>query len=193
MGVLLQFEPRKCPDKRTVLVVAGLHTSTDDYWQSSVHSALLNNCKRALAHAKYHKMSIAFARFVSFSDENAHRQYPIWLDDFQPTREDMIFDIARASFYANMEFAALMRESDVAATFIGRIGDISGVRTAREASRRGHRFTLLSDASDCSPPVGALRLARQSAVIDIMASYGAVLTSSQWISRQLRVDPVSGN
>jgi nicotinamidase-related amidase len=138
--------------------------------------AALTNCRRALEHARSRGFPVAFLRQVTRSAFFNPLTFSGWIEGFEPTRADIVFDRAKPSCYSNETFAGLMRDSGGHFVFAGFAGETTCLSTAIEAYHRDHRFTYLMDAGLASAEV-------QDAVSRIVGLYGETLDTRSWIAR----------
>ena len=143
--------------------------------------AVLENCEILLASARVAHLPVAFVRRVVPVRSLAEPQaYPSWLKGFEPQRNDMVFDVIKASCYSNIEFAQAMEYSDGHFAIAGLLGETTCLATGIDAHHRHHRFTYLSDASACRNNGSVPASIFHEAVSQVMASYGDVMESAQW-------------
>lgn len=108
----------------------------------------LENCRRALEHARSKGLPIAFLRQISRSAFfNASTSLSGWIEGFEPNGADMVFERNQPSTYSNKQFAELMNDCGGNFVFGGFAGETACLSTAIDAFHRRHRFTYLFDAS----------------------------------------------
>ena len=176
---VIQFRSHRRQGEQPVLVLAGLHQSVQPDPPSL--EAVLENCEILLASARATHLPVAFVRRVAPARSLSEPQaYPAWLKGFEPQRNDMVFDVTKASCYSNIEFAQAMEYSDGHFAIAGLLGETTCLATGIDAHHRHHRFTYLSDASACRNNGAVPAPIFHEAVSQVMASYGAVMESAQW-------------
>jgi nicotinamidase-related amidase len=155
-------------------------------------SAALNKCQTALYHARSMGFPVAFFRQVSRSSFfNPATTFSGWIDGFEPTRADMIFDRNKPSCYSNKSFAELMESCGGNFVIAGFAGETACLSTVIDAYHRDHRFTYLSDAS-ASHRLGELSaLAAQEAVSKIIGVYGNVCDTMSWVDATSDIAAIS--
>jgi nicotinamidase-related amidase len=143
----------------------------------------LVNCRTALDHARSRGFPVAFTRQVSRSAFfNPATAFSGWIEGFEPTAADMVFERDKPSCYSNKLFAQLMESSGGHFVLAGFAGETACLATAIDAYHRKHRFSYLGDAS-ASHALGDLAAADvQKAVIRIVGVYGDVLNTQEWIT-----------
>lgn len=145
-------------------------------------AAALRKCKMALHHARSMGFPIAHFRQVSHSSYfNPVTIFSCWIEGFEPTGADMIFDRSQPSCYSNRSFAELMDSSGGHFVLVGFAGETACLSTAIDAYHRKHRFTYLSDASASHALGRLLAPAVHGAVSEIIKVYGDVLDTDAWI------------
>jgi nicotinamidase-related amidase len=143
----------------------------------------LENCRRALTHARERGYPIAFLRQVSRSAFfNPATGFSGWIEGFEPRGSDMIFERTLPSGYASECFARLMDDCGGHFVLAGFAGETNCLSTAIDAFHRQHPFTFLADAS-ASHGLGSLSPAdTHAAVSEILALYGSVVSTQSWIT-----------
>jgi nicotinamidase-related amidase len=144
--------------------------------------AALVNCRAALSHARSMGFPVAFLRQVSRSAFfNPITAFSGWIDGFEPTRADMVFERSKPSGYSNALFAELMEGCGGHFVLAGFAGETACLSTAVDAHHHNHRFTYLADAS-ASHPLGELSAGQVHNVIaKTVGVYGDVLDTESWI------------
>ena len=167
--------------EQPVLILAGLHQSDQPGIESDTLDKVLGNCKVILTSARSAGMPIAFVRCIAPpSSVSEPRTYPPWLKGFEPTRNDMIFDVTQASCYSNSEFAQTMEYTNGNFAIAGLFGETTCLSTAIDAHHRRHSITYLSDASACRNSGNIPSAVFHDAVAQIIASYGKVMKVTDW-------------
>ena len=176
---VIQFHSHKRQGEQPVLVLAGLHQSHQP--DPPALEAVLRNCEILLSAARAAHLPIAFVRRVAPARSLSEPQaYPAWLKGFEPQRNDMVFDVAKASCYSNIEFAQAMEYSDGHFAIAGFFGETTCLATGIDAYHRHHGFTYLSDASACQDNGTVPAATFHEAVSQVMANYGDVMESAAW-------------
>ena len=150
----------------------------------------LTNCRAALAHARAMGFPVAYVRQNSRTPFfSAATQFFGWIDGFEPTAADMVFERDRPSCYASRAFADLMDSCAGHFVLAGFSGETACLSTAIDAYHRGHRFTYLADAS-ASHDLGALGAGRvHQAVTQVVGVYGEVADTRSWMQTSLHGVP----
>jgi len=145
----------------------------------------LDNCLRALNHARARGLPIAFLRQVTRSAFfNPATVFSGWIEGFEPNRADMVFERGQPSGYSNKHFAELMDSCGGHFVFAGFAGETNCLSIAIDAFHRKHRFAYLADAS-ASHSIGNLSAEEtHNAVSQIIAVYGDVISTHSWIARE---------
>jgi nicotinamidase-related amidase len=154
----------------------------DDHSPAATQAAqAIENCRIALAFARRHGFPIAMTRW-----RVSGARFRGWVRGLEPHASEMVFDQLRASCYSSETFADMMSSGGggLNTVIACPINPVAWISTAGDASRRGHRITLLSDASAAhaleSSPAGdevqvATRIAEQCQLTTVRA----------WMSSQL--------
>jgi nicotinamidase-related amidase len=143
----------------------------------------IENCRRALAHARRARIPVAFVRWRSTS-AFFHPATPFagWIEGFVPTRDDAVFERSRPSCYASAPFADMMAHAGSHIVLAGFAGEAACLATAIDASHRGQRVTFLEDAS-ASHELGEFDASEVHGVISrIVELYGDVCSTHSWIA-----------
>jgi nicotinamidase-related amidase len=150
-------------------------------------SRALANCRAALAHARAMGLPVAFVRLIGNAALfNPATRFARWIEGFEPTGADMVFERDRPSCYASPEFAEVMSSAAGHFVFAGFAGESACLSTAVDAYHRDHRFTFLADASASHgfDDLGADTVHR--VIANIIGSYGEVTHTGAWIARTSR-------
>jgi hypothetical protein len=176
---VIQFRSHKRPGEQPLLVLAGLHQSRQP--DPPMLEAVLRNCEILLASARAAHLPVAFVRRIAPAQSLSEPQaYPAWLKGFEPQRNDMVFDVTKASCYSNIEFAQAMEYSDSHFAIAGLWGETTCLATGIDAHHRHHRFAYLFDASACQNSGTVPAPIFHEAVSQVMANYGDVMESAAW-------------
>jgi nicotinamidase-related amidase len=147
----------------------------------------IENCRRALAHARRGGIPVAFVRWRGASAFfNLTTSFSGWIDGFVPTREDAVFERGRPSCYASAPFADMMAHAGSHIVLAGFAGEAACLATAIDAFHRGQRVTFLEDAS-ASHGLGEFDASEVHGVISrIVELYGDVCSTHTWIASTRR-------
>jgi nicotinamidase-related amidase len=143
----------------------------------------LTKCGAALHHARSMGFPVAHVRQICRSlFFNPATEFSGWIDGFEPTGADMVFDRNQPSCYSNSRFADLMGSCGGHFIIAGFAGETACLSTAIDAYHRNHRFAYLADAS-ASHPLGRFSAAAvHDTITEIVGAYGQVLATNAWIS-----------
>jgi nicotinamidase-related amidase len=145
----------------------------------------LENCRLALMHARRLGLPVAFLRMIDKSPFfNPALSYSNWIAGFEPLTSEMVFERSKPSCYANREFAHAMTEGGGHFVLAGFSGEAGCLATAVEAFHRGHRLTFLTDASASHGLDQMPASIVHKTVAQLIALYGEVTTTENWISDQ---------
>lgn len=182
MASVVSFPPQRRRAERPTLVLAGLHQSRHAFVERELSGAL-RNCQMLLSAARSSRLSVAFVRCmpppVSVSEPRA---YPAWLRGFEPTRDDMIFDVTQPSCYSNNAFAQAMEDTAGNFAMAGLLGETTCLSTAVDAYHRRHRSTYLFDASISAGSGAIPKAVFHDSVSQIISLYGEIMESTEWCS-----------
>lgn len=147
----------------------------------------LANCRAALAHARLLGLPVAFFRWIGQSSFfNGATRFSRWIDGFQPSGDDMVFERNRPSCYASTSFCDVMTNAGGRLVIAGFAGESACLSTAIEAFHRGHSFTFLSDASASHELEGVSGREVHGTVSQVIALYGEVILTQSWIAATAR-------
>jgi nicotinamidase-related amidase len=108
----------------------------------------LVNCRRVLDHSRKVGLPVAFIRML---DDSAffNRATPFvrWIEGFEPSRNEMIFERSFPSCYSSEPFTSLMNQCRGGIVLAGFAGESACLSTLIDAFHRNHKVTYLSDAS----------------------------------------------
>ena len=160
-------------------------------------------CRAALAHARKIGWPIAFVRWAGRSPFfNQATRFSRWIEGFEPTGVDMIFERSRPSCYASPEFSEVVASSGGNLVLAGFAGETACLSTAVDAFHRGHRLTYLADASASHSLDDMASGETHSTIAKIIGLYADVMPTNAWISSTSRsartyekprlVNPTSG-
>ena len=167
--------------EQPILILAGLHQSDQPGFDWDALRQVLGNCKAILTSARSAGIPVAFVRCIAPPlSVSELRAYPAWLKGFEPTRNDMIFDVLQPSCYSNTEFARAMEYSNGNFAIAGLFAETTCLSTAIDAYHRRHNFIYLSDASACRNN-GAFPAAMfHDAISHVISVYGNSMEAAQW-------------
>jgi nicotinamidase-related amidase len=147
----------------------------------------LRKCREALAHARARGLPVAFVRLASRSPFfNRSTRFSKWIDGFQPSGSDMVFEREQPSCYSCADFSEVIHSSGGRFALAGFAGESACLSTILDAFHRGHRPTYLSDASASHALDNIEPESVHDAVRSIAGLYGEVLGTRTWIGRQSR-------
>jgi nicotinamidase-related amidase len=150
----------------------------------------LVNCRAALVHARRMGWPIAFIRWAGRSPFfNQATKFSHWIEGFEPTGADMIFERGRPSCYASSQFSEVIASSGGNYILAGFAGEAACLSTAIDAFHRGHRMTYLMDASASHGLDDMTGSEVHTAVSKIIGLYGDVMSTKSWISATSRSRP----
>ena len=143
----------------------------------------LANCRLALAHARNARIPVVFVRWQGISPFfNPATPFSGWIEGFEPTRDDAVFERSRPSCYASGMFADMMAYAGNHIVLAGFAGEAACLATAIDAFHRGQRITFLEDAS-ASHGLGEFDAFEVHGVISrIVELYGDVCSTHSWIA-----------
>ena len=189
MGQLINLRAYARPTHAATVVFVDLqleHVASPRALVGGLERALAN-CRAVLRHARHAGLPVAFARLMPGAPPVATQaSFTRWIDGFTPTRADMIFDRDKPSCYASAEFREVINQVGCRFVLAGFSGEAGCLATAIDAFHRGHHVTFLADAS-ASHARGDLDAARaHRAVTDLIALYGSVQTTADWLAESAR-------
>jgi nicotinamidase-related amidase len=143
----------------------------------------LANCRTILDHSRSIGLPIAFTRLLDDSAFfNSATPFSRWIEGFEPSRNEMIFERSSPSCYSSEQFAALLNRCRGGIVLAGFAGETACLSTLIDAFHRNHRVTYLSDASasHALEDVPADQIHR--AVSKISGLYCDVVETEEWIA-----------
>ncbi len=117
--------------------------------ETATPATAIGQCRLVLGFARRHGFPIAMTRWRA-----SGARFRGWLQGLEPHGSDMVFEQPRASCYSSETFAEMMSAGGggLNTVLACPINPTAWRATAADAERRGHRITLLSDASvTCLP------------------------------------------
>lgn len=144
----------------------------------------LANCRAALAHARAMGFPVAFVRWIARAPLfNAATRFARWIEGFEPTGVDMVFERNRPSCYASPEFAEVIGSGGGSFVLAGFAGEAACLSTTVDAFHRGHRVTYLADASASHGLDDIAADHVHHVVSSVTGLYGSVMATRSWIAR----------
>ena len=150
-------------------------------------AASLAHCRAALIHARAMGFPVAFVRWIDRAPFfNAATRFSRWIEGFEPTGADMVFERNRPSCYASAEFAEVVSMGGGDFVLAGFAGEAACLSTAVDAFHRGHRMTFLKDASASHGLDGVDAGHVHRVISTVMGLYGNVVETGSWIDHTSR-------
>ena len=150
-------------------------------------SDVLVNCRAALTHARKIGWPVAFIRWTGRSPFfNQATKFSHWIEGFEPTGADMIFERGRPSCYASPQFSEVIASSGGNYVLAGFAGEAACLSTAIDAFHRGHRITYLTDASASHGLDDMTASEVHHVITKVIGLYGDVMSTKSWISATSR-------
>jgi len=147
----------------------------------------LTNCRMALAHARAKGFPVAFVRWLGRSALfNSATRFSRWIEGFEPTGADMVFDRDRPSCYASRSFGDVMSECGGNYVLAGFAGEAACLSTAVDAFHRGHRLVYLADASASHPLDEMMAPDVHRVISKIIGLYAEVVGTRTWVAATSR-------
>jgi nicotinamidase-related amidase len=146
----------------------------------------LDNCRRVLDHSRRIGLPVVFIRTLNESAFfNRATPFVRWIEGFEPSRNEMVFERSSPSCYSCEQFAALVNQSRGGIVLAGFAGESACLSTLVDAFHRNHRVTYLCDASasHALDEMSADEIHR--AVAKISGLYGEVYETADWIASTL--------
>jgi nicotinamidase-related amidase len=142
----------------------------------------LANCRSALRHARARGFPVAYSRWIGHAPYfNPATRFSRWIEGFEPSASDLIFERSLPSCYANEHFAEVMTSGGGNFVLAGFAGEVACLATAIEAFHRGHRVTFLADASASHPLESTAAKDVHKFVADLVALWAGVTETESWI------------
>ena len=108
----------------------------------------LERCRRVLEHARRVGLPIAYGRLLGRNGYfNAATHLSRWIEGFEPTASDIVFERNQPSCYSSKTFAEAMGAGGGQFVLAGFAGEAACLSTIIDAFHRNHVVTFLSDAS----------------------------------------------
>lgn len=147
----------------------------------------LANCRIALTHARTKGFPVAFVRWLGRSALfNRATPFSGWIEGFEPTGADMVFERDRPSCYSSLSFGEVMSDSGSSFVLAGFGGESACLATAIDAFHRGHRITYLDDAS-ASHTLDEIAAPDVHRVVSkVLGLYAEVVPTQFWVAATSR-------
>jgi nicotinamidase-related amidase len=146
----------------------------------------LENCGRVLAHARSTGLPVAFIRTVNQSAFfNRATPFVRWIEGFEPSRYDMVFERSSPSCFSCEAFTAMVTQSRAGLVLAGFAGQSACLSTMIDAFHRNHKVTYLCDASASHTLDDMPAHETHRAVCRISGLYGEVHETADWIASTL--------
>lgn len=141
----------------------------------------LEKCREALAHARAMGFPVAFVRWMSRAPFfNAAAPFSRWIEGFEPTGGDMVFERDRPSCFASNQFAEVMRASGVI-VLAGFAGETACLSTMVDGFHRGKQITYLADASASHPLDNMEGMEVHNVITKLAGIYGEIQSTAEWV------------
>jgi nicotinamidase-related amidase len=146
----------------------------------------LDNCRKVLDHSHRIGLPVAFIRMLNESVYfNRETPFVRRIEDFEPYRNEMVFERASPSCYSCEPFTALANQSRCGIGFAGESACLSTLIDAFHRNHRNHKVTYLSDASASRALDEMSADDVHRAVSKISGIYGDVYETTDWIASTL--------
>jgi nicotinamidase-related amidase len=142
----------------------------------------LQNCRRALDHARASGFQVAYVRWIGGPLFQAGSRFARWIEGFEPHGCDMIFDRDRPSCYASPAFADAMERGCPPVVIVGFAGESSCLATVVDGFHRGQEVTFLTDASASHDLEGIAADEIHRSVSAVLRAFGEVTDTRSWIA-----------
>jgi nicotinamidase-related amidase len=144
-----------------------------------------SNCLRLLEFSRDRSLPVAhFRQLRSEPFFNRATPFADWIDEFRPRPHEMVFERSQPSCYSNDSFSTLLDSlSSPYFLLAGLTGECSCLATVFDSHRRGHRTTLVADASDSRALGEYGETVVHGVVSEIAALFGDVVSTSQVVAR----------
>ncbi len=141
----------------------------------------LENCRRALGHARNSGIQVAYVRWIGAPLFQAGTRFARWIEGFEPQLCDMIFDRDRPSCYASPAFADVMERGSPPLVVAGFAGEAACLATAIDGYHRGQDVTFLCDASASHALDGIAAEDIHRSVSAVLRAFADVTDTQAWI------------
>jgi len=181
MSAVIDIKEFRAQRSSSTLVLVDMHHEGARRFES-FNTGAIANCRAALKHARSCGFQVAFTRRIKLPESLwAAPAYPAWIEGFEPTRADMIFDREMPSCYANENFAEMVDRIGGIYVIAGLFGEGACLSTAIDAFHRDHRITFLADASASRACWDVPADTMHRAVSGIISNYAHVGGTKPWI------------
>lgn len=142
----------------------------------------LENCRVALQHARSRGYPVAYSRWLGHAPYfNPATRFSRWIEGFEPSGSDIIFERSLPSCYASEHFDEVMTYGGGDFVVAGFAGEVACLATAIDAFHRGHRMTFLADASASHPIEGTPAKDVHKFVTDLITIWAGVTDTEGWV------------
>ncbi len=183
---VIAFRPYAEPSRIPTLVLVDLqqeHIADTRILAIPNAAEALANCRAALSHARMMGFPVAFVRWIGHSHVfNPATRFSRWIDGFEPTGLDMVFERDRPSCYASSHFSEVMALGGGDFVIAGFAGEAACLSTAVEAFHRNQRFVYLADASASHACEDLTGPEIHRAITRVISLYGEVMETKTWIA-----------
>jgi nicotinamidase-related amidase len=142
---------------------------------------VLARCRALLEEARERHWPVAFVRSAARATTMRASASSRWIEGFEPTRADMVFDRAGPSCYSNDEFANAMDAAGRVFVLAGFSGESTCLTTLIDAAQNNHFVGLVQDASATRPLPGLDAAESHRAVLAVSGRYATIVTAEHWI------------
>jgi nicotinamidase-related amidase len=111
---------------------------------------------------------------------NAATPFSRWIEGFEPTGGDMVFERDRPSCFASRQFAEVMGASG-SLVIAGFAGEAACLSTMVEGFHRGKKITYLADASASHSLDHMDGTEVHNVVAKLAGIYGEIQTTAEWV------------
>lgn len=177
----------------TTLVLLDMQQEHLRVMPASETARSVNNCLRALRHARSHRFQVAFARW----NGPGAFFYPAavnyaWIEGFTPNREDLVFERSRPSCYSSSWFNDVISQRSGRFVLAGFSGEVACLATIIDAFHHNHLVTLLVDATASRQLVDIAACDVHRVIGRVADLFGRVVTTDEWITHTSHSDLVKG-
>jgi len=183
MNSVIDMRSYVSPSSSRLLVMVDLQESNYDELAKDRASDLarsMENCTRALRHARSLGLPIAFTRPSRNPGTTERAGQSAWISGFEPKRSDMVFERPQPSCYTNQLFEDVVSRIGNFA-IAGLVAEETCLATAIDASHRGHRVTFLSDASASRGRIATDAGAVHAVTTNAIGLFADTVTTRHWL------------
>lgn len=147
-------------------------------------SPALSNARRLLDHARRNGLPIAHCRFRHYGNYfNPDTPYSTWIEGFEPTGSEMVFEREKPSAYTCPAFARMMEGGGGRnAVIAGFMGSTSCLATLIEAHERSHNVKFAHDASASIASGHMSEIQAHGAAVHVASHFGDLVTTAEIIT-----------